>query len=115
MLIGDAGVSYGSPEGTWCDGLIIRPDELIIRPDGLLIRPDELIIRPDGLLNCHTMSLRGFRTIQIVAALITPHNSKHKYRRRGGRVWGGGILPLKSDLQVPTISINFLLVKFLAF
>ena len=38
---------YGSPEGTWCDNLIIRPD-------GLIIRPDEL-------LNCHTMSLRGFR------------------------------------------------------
>ena len=48
-------IMYGSPEGTWCDNLIIRPDELIIRPD-------ELIIRPDELLNCHTMSLRGFRT-----------------------------------------------------
>jgi len=69
-------LNYGSPEGTWCDNLIIRPDELLIRPNGLLIRPDELIIRPDELLirpdgllirpdellNCHTMSLRGFRT-----------------------------------------------------
>ena len=47
-----------SPEGTWCDNLIIRPDELIIRPD-------ELVIRPDELLNCHTMSLRGFRTQRL--------------------------------------------------
>ena len=62
---------YGSPEGTWCDGLIIRPNgllirpnELIIRSDGLVIRPDNLIIRPDELLIRHTMSLRGFRRNQ---------------------------------------------------
>ena len=43
------------------NGLLIRPDELLIRPDELIIRSDGLIIRPDELLNCHTMSLRGFR------------------------------------------------------
>ena len=50
ILITPGGIAgiYGSPEGTWCDNLIIRPDELLIRPD--------------ELLNCHTMSLRGFRT-----------------------------------------------------
>jgi len=85
-------INYGSPEGTWCDNLIIRPDELLIRPDELLIRPDELLIRPDGLLirpdellirpdgliirpdellNCHTMSLRGFRNKQINVSLLS--------------------------------------------
>ena len=51
LSLNSATLLYGSPEGTWCDGLIIRPNELIIRSDGLVIRPDNFYNSSGRIIN----------------------------------------------------------------